>query len=208
MLLTIARGSESPSRPTRTHDHPGGCHGAGLQNCSRAGTTIRASRAHRRAVAAAVPTRPDAVPNRPDAASPAKDATQRNIAQYRVHSRSGTAADRCRHLLEPITASGSRNRRPTTKSTPAQRRTDARSPGSCCATLRFRTFGPKDGRRGRSPHPRSSGFGAHRRSLCDVHTRQADICRRRSDRPHRRNRLDGHRTTRGVTVQPVENCPY
>ena len=159
---------------------------------------------YRRAVAATVPARPNAVPNRPDAASPAKDATQRNVAQYRVHSRSGTAAGRCRHLLEPITTSGSRNRRPTTKSAAAQGRVDAVRPGSCCATSHFGFLGPEAGRRGRSPHPRSSSVGEYRRSLCDVHTRHADFCRRRPDRPHRRNRLDGHRTTRGVTVQPAE----
>ena len=197
-------GGAKSRRLSRTHDHPGGCHGAGLQDRSRAGAAIRASPAYRRAVAATVPARPNAVPNRPDAASPAKDATQRNVAQYRVHSRSGTAAGRCRHLLEPITTSGSRNRRPTTKSTATQGRVDAVRPGSCCETLHFGFLGPEAGRRGRSPHPRSSSVGEYRRSLCDVHTRHADFCRRRPDRPHRRNRLDGHRTTRGVTVQPAE----
>ena len=197
-------GERSPRRPSRTHDHPGGCHGAGLHNHSRAGTTIRASRAYRRAYAAAVPTRPSAVPNRPNAAAPTKVATQRNVAQCRFHSRAGTAVGGCRHLLEPITSPGSRNRRPATKSAATQGRIDAVRPGSCCATLYFGIFGPEAGRRGRSPHPRSSSVEEYRRSLCDVHTRHADICRRGPDRPHRRNRLDGHRTTRGVTVQPAE----
>lgn len=201
---SLGGGAKSETAVSDAGSSGGGCHGAGLQDRSRAGAAIRASPAYRRAVAAKVPARPNAVPNRPDAASPAKDATQRNVAQYRVHSRSGTATGRCRHLLEPITTSGSRNRRPTTKSTAAQRRIDAVRPGSCCETLHFGFLGPEAGRRGRSPHPPSSSVGEYRRSLCDVHTRHADFCRRRPDRPHRRNRLDGHRTTRGVTVQPAE----
>lgn len=197
-------GGAKSRRLSRTHDHPGGCHGAGLRNHSRAGAALRAARTHRRAGAATVSARPNAVSNRPDAASPAKVAAQRNVAQCRVHSHSGTALGRCRHLLESIASPGSRNRRPTTKSTTAQGRVDAVRPGSCCTTLHFGFLGPKAGRRGRSPHPRSSSVGEYRRSLCDVHTRHADVCRRGSDRPHRRNRLDGHRTTRGVTVQPAE----